>query len=135
MFDALDISSSGLTAQRIRLDTIAQNVANMNTTRGADGKADPYRRRFAVFAPGQPGNSNAPGVHVQSIHIDDKSKFRLVMDPDNPDAGPDGYVRYPNVDMAIEMVNALEASRAYEANVTTMDVTKSMITASLRLLA
>jgi flagellar basal-body rod protein FlgC len=135
MFDTLDISSSGLTAQRIRLDTIAQNVANMNTTRDANGKPNPYQRRFAVFATGQVDNPDAPGVHVQSIQLDDKSKFRVKYEPDNPDAGPDGNVRLPNVDMAIEMVNALEASRAYEANVTTMEVTKSMISASLRLLA
>lgn len=133
MFNALDISSSGLTAQRIRMDTIAQNVANMNTTRGVDG--NPYRRRFAVFAPGRSDNPDAPGVHVQSVQEDTKSKFRLKWDPDDPDAGPDGYVRLPNMDMTVEMVNALEASRAYEANVTTMEVTKSMISASLRLIA
>jgi flagellar basal-body rod protein FlgC len=135
MFEALDISSSGMTAQRIRLDTIAQNVANMNTTRDANGKPNPYRRRFAVFAPGQADKPDAPGVHVQSIQLDTKSQFRLKYDPSNPDAGPDGNVRLPNVDMAIEIVNAREASRAYEANVTTMQVTKSMIMASLRLIA
>jgi flagellar basal-body rod protein FlgC len=133
MFDTLDISSSGLTAQRIRMDTIAQNVANMNTAKGADG--NPYRRRFAVFAPGQADNHNAPGVHVESIQEDNKTNFRLKYEPDSPEAGPDGYVRTPNMDMTVEMVNALEASRAYEANVTTMEVTKSMISASLRLIA
>jgi flagellar basal-body rod protein FlgC len=135
MFDTLDISSSGLTAQRIRLDTIAQNVANMNTTRDAAGKLNPYRRRFAVFSPGTVDNPTSGGVHVQSIQVDDKSKFRLKYDPSNPDADKEGNVHLPNMDMSIEMVNALEASRAYEANVTTMEVTKSMITASLRLLA
>jgi flagellar basal-body rod protein FlgC len=135
MFEALDISSSGLTAQRIRLDTIAQNVANMNTTRDANGKLNPYRRRFVVFAPGQADKPDAPGVHVQSIQLDTKSQFRLKYDPGNPDAGPDGNVRLPNVDMAIETVNTREASRAYEANVITMQATKSMIMASLRLIA
>ena len=134
MFDSLDISSSALQSQRTRLDTIAANVANMNSTRNASGDKVPYRRRFVVFAPGQPGNPEKPGVHVSSV-AQDTSPFRKVFDKDHPDAGKDGYVQYPNVDMAIEYVNALEASRAYEANVTVMEVTKAMINGSLRLLA
>lgn len=134
MFNSLDISSSALQAQRTRLDTIAANIANLNTTRDADGKLNPYRRRFAVFAAGRPGDRNSPGVHVKQIKQDD-SGFRRVYEPGNPDAGKDGYVLYPNVDLTTEYVNALEASRAYEANVTTMEVTKSMVNATLRLLA
>lgn len=134
MFEALDVSGSALLAQRVRMDTIAGNLANMNTTHDAAGRANPYRRRFVVFAPGQPGNANAAGVHVQSVDLD-QGEFRRVLQPGNPDAGPDGYVRMPNIDMTTEMVNAMEASRAYEANVTTMEVTKSMISSSLRLLA
>lgn len=133
MFDALDISSSALTAQRIRMDTIAGNVANINTTRDVAGNLVPYRRRFVVFAPGQPGAPGRPGVHVRSIELD-KSPFRKVYDPGNVDAGPDGYVRYPNIELAIEQVNMLEASRAYEANITMMETTKAMINAALRLL-
>jgi flagellar basal-body rod protein FlgC len=134
MFDALDIGASALEAQRTRMDTIAANVANMNTTRDAAGKANPYRRRFVVFAPGQSGDPSQPGVHVQSV-AEDRSPFPMRYEPGHPDADKDGYVRYPNVDLSIEFVNALEASRAYEANVTMMDTTKQMISASLRLLA
>ena len=137
MFGTLDISSSALVAQRARMDTIASNIANINTTRNARGEPVPYRRRFAVFAPGQAGRGEGAakaGVHVQKIQVD-RSPFQRRYQPGHPDAGGDGYVQYPNIDMAIEFVNALEASRAYEANVTTMEVTKSMINASLRLLA
>src|SRR5882757_4977719 len=120
MFNALDTSSSALQAQRTRLDTIAANIANMNTTHDADGKVSPYRRRFTVFAPGQAGRPHAAGVHVQQIKMDD-SGFRKVYEPNHPDAGKDGYVQFPNIDLSTEYVNALEASRAYEANVTTME--------------
>lgn len=134
MYDALDISASGLLAQRTRVDTIAANLANMNTTHDANNKPSPYRRRFAVFASGQPDNHAKPGVHVESIGVD-QGEFRRVYEPGNADAGPDGYVKYPNIDMTTEMVNAMEASRAYEANVTSMEVSKAMITSELRLLA
>ena len=134
MFDALDISSSALTAQRARLDTIAGNIANMNTTRNARGEVEPYRRRFVVFAEGREGDTSRPGVHVSKVQMD-PTPFRKAHEPGHPDADKDGYVRYPNVDMAIEYVNALEASRAYEANVTAMEVSKAMINASLRLIA
>ena len=134
MFDILDMGASGLVAQRIRLDTIAGNIANMNTTHDAQGRVSPYRRRFVVFAPGQADDPSQPGVHVQSIQ-EDQSPFIRKYDPGNPDAGKDGYLELPNVDMTIEFVNALEASRAYEANVTMMETAKSMISSDLRLLA
>ena len=135
MFDSLDIASSALTAQRIRMDMIAGNVANLNTTRNDKGELAPYRRRFVLFAGGRGGEKgNLPGVHVMQI-AKDQSPFRRVFDPGNRDAGPDGYVQYPNVDLAIEQVNMLEASRAYEANVTMMETTKAMINATLRLIA
>ncbi len=134
MFDSLDISSSALLAQRVRMDTIAGNIANMNTTHDANGKPNPYRRRFAVFAPGRSDNPGAPGVRVEKVQ-QDSSPFRKVMDWSHPDHDANGYVSLPNIDMAIEMVNAMEASRAYEANITAMDVTKSMINSSLRLIA
>ena len=138
MFDVLDMGASGLQAQRTRMDTIAQNIANANTTRNAAGQAVPYRRRFALFAPGQAGDAAKPGVRVEEIKLD-QSPFTKHFEPGHPDAiktGPDaGYVLYPNVDLAVEYVNALEASRAYEANVTIMEVSKSMLNASLRLIA
>lgn len=151
MFGVLDVSTSALVAQRINLDTIAGNLANMNATRDADGNPNPYRRRVALFATGDPSRSerggsggssrlgeSAPGVHVAEI-VQDPSPFRLVHDPDHPDAirsGPNqGYVRLPNVDLSTEMINAMWASRVYEANATVMEVTKSMAESSLRLLA
>ena len=134
MFEALDISGSALLAQRVRMDTIAGNLANMNTTHDAAGRANPYRRRFVVLAPGQPGERGGAGVHVQAVE-QDQGAFRKVLQPWHPDHDAQGYVKYPNIDMTTEMVNAMEASRAYEANVTTMEVTKSMISSSLRLIA
>jgi flagellar basal-body rod protein FlgC len=134
MFGILDMGASGLLAQRTRLDTIAGNIANMNTTHDASGKVNPYRRKFVVFAPGQANDPSQPGVHVQSVQ-DDQSPFIQKYDPGNPDADKDGYVQMPNVDLSIEFVNALEASRAYEANVTMMETAKSMLSSDLRLLA
>ena len=134
MFDVLDMGASGLQAQRTRMDTIAGNIVNANTTRNAQGQPVPYRRRFVVFAPGQPGNPEQPGVRVQDIKLD-QSRFQKRFEPGHPDADAEGYVKYPNIDLAMEYVNALEASRAYEANVTMMEVSKAMLNASLRLIA
>jgi flagellar basal-body rod protein FlgC len=139
MFGVLDTSTSALVAQRIRMDTIAGNIANAWTTADAEGNPSPYRRRVALFEPGNPsGIDSKAGVHVARI-VEDPSPPRLVYDPGHPHAIQggrlDGYVRYPNVDLGTEMVNAIEAMRAYEANITAMEVTKSMIAASLRLLA
>jgi len=136
MFDALDISASALLAQRTRMDTIAGNVANMNTTHNEKNEPVPYRRRFVLFAAGQKGEDGTtiPGVHVEKVDSD-PSPFRIVHDPGNPDADKDGNVSYPNIDLAIEQVNMMEASRAYEANVTMMDTTKAMIASALRLIA
>ncbi|HUW83936.1 MAG TPA: flagellar basal body rod protein FlgC [Phycisphaerae bacterium] len=132
MFDALDISVSALQAQRIRMDTVAGNLANAFTTRNADGQGEPYRRRFVVFAEGDGGGGR--GVHVGRIG-EDPAPPRLVHEPGHPDADANGYVRYPNVQVSTEMINALEAARAYEANITAMQVTKSMVSNTLRLLA
>ena len=134
MFDALDIGASGLTVQRTRLDVIAQNIANASTTHDAAGRPSPYRRRFAVISPGQAGDPGKPGVHVEAIRQDPAPPTRK-FDPTNPDAGADGYVLMPNLDPTTEFVNAIEASRAYEANVTMMEVTKAMFNSSLRLIA
>lgn len=136
MFDSLDISASALLAQRTRMDTIANNVANMNTTHNEKGQPVPYRRRFVLFAPGRTGENGQtmPGVHVEKVESDMKA-FRIVHDPGNKDADKNGNVSYPNVDLAIEQVNMIEASRAYDANVTMMDTTKAMIASALRLIA
>jgi flagellar basal-body rod protein FlgC len=139
MFGSLDISTSGLVAQRAVIDTIAGNIANAYATRGPKGEPTPYRRRVALLGTGDPSRGpDAPGVHVVKI-AEDPSPFRLEYDPSNPDAikaGKEkGYVRLPNVDYSTEMVNAMLASRVYEANVTVMEATKSMAAASLRMLA
>jgi flagellar basal-body rod protein FlgC len=134
MFDALDISASALKAQRSRMDTIAGNVANMDATRNENGEKVVYRRRFAVLASGESAGSSRPGVHVHEIALD-QTPFRKVHEPSHPDADADGNVLMPNVDIAIEQVNMIEASRAYEANVTMMDSVKAMLNATLRLLA
>ncbi|MFQ5489584.1 MAG: flagellar basal body rod protein FlgC [Phycisphaerae bacterium] len=139
MFGSLDISTSALMAQRTRLNVIAGNIANMQATRDADGNVSPFQRRVALLATGNPAKGpNAPGVHVQKVMLD-SSPPRKVYEPGHPDAiqsGPDkGYVLYPNVDYSTEMINALTAARAYEANVTVTDVTKSMAAAAMRLMA
>ncbi|MCP4590414.1 MAG: flagellar basal body rod protein FlgC [bacterium] len=139
MFGALEISTSALVAQRVNLDTIAGNVAGMHTTRDAEGNPVPFRRRVALMASGNPAaGPSAPGVHVTAV-VPDPSPFRLVHDPGHPDAmktGPDaGYVRMPNVDYSTEMVNAMEAARVYEANVTVIETSKRLSAATLRLLA
>ncbi len=136
MFGSLDISTSALVAQRIRMDTIAGNIANAQATRRDDGQPGPFKRRIAVFETGD--GRGRPGVHVSRI-MEDPSVGQRVYQPEHPHAirsGPyAGYVEYPNVNEATEMVNAMLASRAYEANITAMDATKGMIAATLRILA
>jgi len=134
MFEILDTGASGLQAQRIRLDTIAENIANVNTTHGPNGEKTPFRRRLVQFAAGQAGDSSKPGVHVSSID-QDPSPFLKKFDPTNRDADADGNVSLPNIDTTVEFVNAMDASRAYEANVTMMETAKSMFSSTLRLLA
>jgi flagellar basal-body rod protein FlgC len=133
MFEALDTGASALQAQRTRLDTIAENIANINTTHGVNGEKVPFQRRLVLLAEGQPGDPSRPGVHVQEVQKDDAAPIPKY-EPGNPDADPNGYVYYPNIDMTKEFVNALDASRAYEANVTMMETAKSMFNSSLRLL-
>lgn len=134
MIRAIDITRSALVAQRVRMDVIAGNLANAFTTAQADGRIEPYRRRVALLAPQAP--DGGPGVHVAKVALD-PSEFRLVYDPGHPHAirsGPQaGYVRYPNVDLTTEYVDALEAARAYEANLATMNVTRGMIRETLQL--
>lgn len=134
MFGSLDISASGLVAQRTRLDVIASNVANRNSIVDADGNYSPFRRRLALFSPGDPSSGRQQGVHVQEIRLDD-SPFLRKYEPDSPYAAEDGYVEYPNIDPMMEMVNAIDASRAYEANIAAAEAAKTMMQNSLRLLA
>jgi flagellar basal-body rod protein FlgC len=133
MLDVLDMGASGLTAQRTRMDVIAQNIANADTTHDASGKPVPYQRKFAVLMADRTRGGPA-GVRVKEIKSD-QTPFVLKKEEGHPDADANGYVAYPNVDMAVEFTNAIEASRAYEANVNMMDVTKAMMNATLRLIA
>lgn len=132
LFQTMDISASGLTAQRIRLDTIANNLANAETTRTSSGT--PYRRQVPVFK--EVFNQSLGvfgGVEVVTI-VKDQSPFRVVYDPGHPDANVDGYVLYPNVNPVIEMTDMISATRSYEANLSVMNSAKSMFLKALEIL-
>jgi flagellar basal-body rod protein FlgC len=134
MFDILSMGATGLTAQRTRMDTIASNVLNINTTRNEKGESIPFRRRMVIFQAGAGQDSAAPGVHVKEIR-QDPTPFQRRFEPGSPDADASGMVNYPNIDLATESVNMMEASRAYEATLTMMETTKAMYNATLRLIA
>ena len=142
MFDAMEVSASGLTAERMRMDVVAQNLANANTTRGVDGQ--PYRRKEVVLAERQADgsfgaalagamNGKPAGVEVAAI-AEDQTPLKQVYDPSHPDADANGYVEMPNVDSVAEMVDLISAQRAYEANVTAMQAAKQMFAKTLELL-
>jgi flagellar basal-body rod protein FlgC len=132
--DGMNVSASGMTAQRLRLDIISQNIANVNTTRDENGNV--YRRKTVVFSEkdvtpfgdilmktaGTAGN----GVKVTQVSEDKESALRKVYDPSHPDADEDGYVSYPNVNVVQEMTDMIDATRSYEANVTAFNATKNM---------
>lgn len=130
-FRAMDINSSALGAQRLRLDLVAANIANANTTRTPEG--GPYRRKVPIFAEDLQeamGSEALSGVRVLAV-TEDQEPFRQVYDPSHPDANADGYVLYPNVNIVNEMVNLMEAGRAYEANVTAFNASKEIFKAAL----
>jgi flagellar basal-body rod protein FlgC len=133
MFGNFDVSVSGMRAQRVRLDTISQNLANVDSLLNERNEFEPYRRRVALFARGAEG-PGTPGVRVARI-VEDPGPLRLVHDPDSEYADAEGNVPHPNVDLVTEHVNAIEASRAFEANVAAFELTKSMIGSALRILA
>ena len=139
IFGAIDASASGMTAERLRLDVISNNIANVNTTRTTEG--GPYRRKFVVFEPRQEdtafprtsgGQLQLNGVRVSGIKQDD-SPLRMIYEPGHPDADADGYVKMPNINIITEMVDMMTASRAYEANVTAVNVAKSMMMKALEI--
>jgi flagellar basal-body rod protein FlgC len=143
LFGAIDISASGLTANRTRMDVTAENLANAETTRGANGQ--PYQRQEVVLqqvggfgaalagAMGSQALAAAGGVQVAGI-VNDPTPDQLVYDPGNPDADNKGYVKMPNVNSVAEMVDMIDESRSYEANVTAMDTSKTMYQKTLDLL-
>ncbi len=136
MFSALDVSTSGLVAQRTRLNAISSNLANISTTRNEAGEPEAYRPRFVVFKTdeGITTNGGGQGVTVDRVEVDD-SEPNLKYEPGHPDANADGYVAYPNIDMTTEFVDALGASRAYEANIGVIEVSKDMTARTLQILA
>ena len=146
MFGGIDAAASGLTAERLRMDVISNNIANVNTTRTEDGT--PFKRRYVVFEPRDTrdksfsrilagemkGTSQRPGDGVRAVGIEaDMSQGKLVYDPGHPDANADGYVELSNVNIVNEMVDMITASRAYEANVTVISAAKSMVNAALNI--
>ena len=136
MLQVMDVSASGLIAQRQRMNTIAGNIANMYTTADADGNIAPFQRRFVTFSADEAyagAETGGGGVNYQ-VEVDTNTAPRRVYEPGHVHADADGYVSYPNINMVTEFVNALEASRAYEANVTTVEVTKNIAENTLRIL-
>lgn len=152
IFKSIDTSASGLTAQRLRMDIISNNIANVNTTRtsevGPDGEVLPYRRQIAVFEARQPvfadvlskklskgkddADSVGNGVRVVGV-TKDEEPFRMIYNPNHPDANKDGYVLMPNVNIVTEMVDMISATRAYEANVTAINSAKNMAAKALEI--
>jgi flagellar basal-body rod protein FlgC len=142
MFEILKTSGSALTAQRLRMDVIASNLANAEATSTPEG--GPYKRERVVFEPimrdtfektngtDGPQSPSSNGVEVRGV-IQDDDEPRMVYDPTHPDANDDGFVAYPNVDLVTEMTDMLSASRSYEANITVLNVAKSMAQRTLDL--
>ncbi|MBW9151947.1 flagellar basal body rod protein FlgC [Clostridium estertheticum] len=138
-FMGMRISSSGLVAERLRMDTISSNVANATTTRGENGK--PYIRKIAVFQENlqqeldkTTGTYKASFKGVKAVGIEnDPSALRRVYDPSHPDADKDGYVSMPNVNILNEMADMIASTRAYEANVSSMTAQKSMFSKALEI--
>ncbi|AHN20910.1 flagellar basal body rod protein FlgC [Lysinibacillus sphaericus] len=149
IFHGMNTTASALTAQRLRMDVISSNMANMDTTRAkqVNGEWEPYRRKSVTFsaqegqfskflnvalgknAKGGVGN----GVKVSQIKEDTETPFKLVYDPTHPDANAEGYVNMPNVDPLKEMVDLMSATRSYEANITVLNANKSMLTKALEI--
>ncbi|UHA59295.1 flagellar basal body rod protein FlgC [Metabacillus litoralis] len=147
IFHSINTSGSALTTQRVRMDVISSNMANMDTTRGEfiDGEWQPYRRKMVVTQPqgnsfssflnkamGSGSSAKADGVKVTEI-VEDDTPFELVYDPEHPDANDEGYVAMPNVDPLKEMVDLISSTRSYEANVTAMNASKGMLMKALEI--
>jgi len=124
---AINTSASGLTAQRLRTEVIANNIANVNTTRTQEG--GPYSRKRVIFAE----RLKQKGVRVVKVAEDTQTQFKLKYAPGHPDAGPEGYVRMPNVNVVTEMVDLISATRSYQANVTVISASKNMTEQALNI--
>lgn len=131
LFSTMSISATGLQAERVRMDTVSSNIANINTTRTEEG--GPYRRKIAVFKEALSEEVNQlAGVQVDEI-AQDQSDFKRVYDPEHPDADADGYVLMPNVNILDEMADLIVATRSYEANVTAVNASKDMFMKALEI--
>lgn len=140
--NSMNISASALTAQRTRLDVISENISNMETTRTENG--GPYRRKMVVFQSiGRSGSfreqldaalgrSTQAGVRVTNV-IEDQRDFKMVYNPEHPDADENGYVRMPNVELIKEVTDSMAASRSYDANVTALNAIKLMASKALEI--
>lgn len=137
MYGALELSTSGLIAQRTRLEAITTNILNKDTALDASGKNNPFKRKIVHFAPGDPAAATPEarrlGVHVQKIEEIDS--FQQRWEPDSPYADEKGYVKYPDINPVYEQLNAYEAQRAYEANIVVAEATKAMVGQALRMIA
>jgi len=139
MFPALDISSSALVAQRVRMNAISSNLANTSTVFNEAGEPEPYQPRFVVFqtdtSVGSPGAAGVSVASVETANLEPRWKY----EPGHPAAQKDGpragYVPYPNINMMTEFTDALEAARSYEANLGAMEITKDLAHQTLRILA
>jgi flagellar basal-body rod protein FlgC len=136
MFSSLDVSTSGLVAQRARMNAISSNIANMSTTRNERGEPVPYQPRYVTFQTDNnittPGGGS--GVKIGSVETSNAPPL-MKYEPGHPDADAQGYVHYPAVNMTTEFVDALEATRAYEANIGVIEVSKNMADQALRIIA
>jgi flagellar basal-body rod protein FlgC len=138
MYGTLDISVSGMIAQRTRQTVAIANMANMTVLEDSQGNYAPYLRRHAMFSTGDPTATSREGkslgVHVSAIDID-PSALRSKYEPSNPHANADGYVMVPDISPVVEQMNVMEAARAYEANLAAAEATKTMMAQALRLIA
>lgn len=130
VFGGIRISASALSAERLRMDVISSNIANMRTTRTEDGGA--YVRKIAVFEENFDSKLGALGVKAVEIK-EDESEMKYEYDPTHPDANEDGYVEYPNVDILVEKADLMTAQRAYESNVDTLNAQKNIISKALEI--
>jgi flagellar basal-body rod protein FlgC len=130
IFASFHIAGSALTAQSLRLNAVASNLANVDSVVGADGK--PYRAKQVVFAATPMGSGAAQGVRVRQV-VEDSSPGRLVYDPRNPAADERGYVTMPNVNVVEEMTNMISAARSYQTNVEVMNTAKQLLLKTLAL--
>ncbi|HEX4415900.1 MAG TPA: flagellar basal body rod protein FlgC [Lacipirellulaceae bacterium] len=136
MFSSLDVSTSGLVAQRARLNAISSNIANMSTTRNELGEPDPYKPRYVTFQTDEKLSTSGGGAGVKIGSVETSNAPPLMKySPGHPDADARGFVKYPAVNMTTEFVDSLEATRAYEANIGVIEVSKNMADQALRIIA